>query len=164
MFKPGHKCHGNQSTERSHGEGQGSEHTRPCVYYCKCEDLLLAALIPWKLRWSWLPRMLDQDIRISAMSLSFWGYLIHMQKHSQASLFNFTNRRCTVCTAVNLFECTWVWPCGVYECAPRAHLAELRCTGSSCGLSSGGHPCPLQDALISFKPGGLSGAQWPVPK
>lgn len=39
--------------------------------------------------------------------------------------------------------------------------------GSPCGPSAGGHPCPLQDALISFartEPGGLSGVQWTVPK
>lgn len=55
----------------------------------------------------------------------------------------------------------------VCECVPRAHLAELRCAGSSCGLSAGGVPCPLQDALISLalaEPGGLPGAQWTVPK
>lgn len=55
----------------------------------------------------------------------------------------------------------------VFECVPCAHLAGLRCAGSSCGLSVGEQTCPLQEALISFAqaaPQALSAAWWTVPK
>ncbi len=145
------QCHGNRSTERlmSHREGhcrmqwaiysqQTQTHTVYVLLY-SCEDLSLATLIqPFQKPWSakctsgFPPRFSPSE--------DIWSSC----KHSQALLFHCTNRRCTVCTAINLFECTWVCPCGVYECVPCAHLAEFRCAGSSCGLSAGGSHVPCR--------------------
>lgn len=129
------------------------------MYYCRCEDLSLATLIPYQpVRKHRLENFCHVSVLVRISDP-------HANTHRLHSFIVPTGA--VLFAQPQICDCTGVCPCGVYECVTRAHLAELRCAGSSCGPSAGVHPCILQDALISFaqaEPRGLSGAQWTVPK
>lgn len=157
---PGH-CHGNRYSERLMSHDcvnrlySQQTHTH-FLYYNSYEDLTLdnQSLKPLKKPWPTKSDFLH-------VSLALWIFGPHAKTNRFYSFI--------VTTGSALFAQPWIWvcPCSVYECVSRAHLAELRCARSSCGLSAGGIPCPLQDALISLaqaKPGGLPCAQRTVPK